>query len=82
MLLSSTKSDLSTAIESDDGGDHESQPAGPSATRLSHFSRNYRRRVIDESSSDDEQSASNSFLETSSIQRPAEGLEVEYSFYC
>lgn len=78
MLLSSIKSDLSTALESDDS-DHESQPAGPSVTRLSHFSRNYRRRVIDESSSDDEELAINRLMvpESTSTQRPAEVLEVK-----
>lgn len=52
----SVQSNLPPIIDSDDMySDHETQPAGPSAVRLSHLSRNYRRRYISESSSDDEE---------------------------
>lgn len=66
--------DLSNTIDSD--SDH----AGPSVTRLSHFSRNYRRRIIDESSSDDEEPINRSMERASSLRRPAEAVDVNYCF--
>lgn len=75
--MSSTKSG-SFIDDSDDLSDRESQPAGPSVTRLSHFTRNYRRRIVDESSSDDEELINGNMERTSSTQRPAETVDVNY----
>lgn len=66
--------------------DHATQPAGPSAMRLSHSSRNYRRRYISESSSDDDELRTNRNLEVESsdhsmAQRP-EAIEVMYCAEC
>lgn len=60
--------------------DHETQSAGPSAVRLSHLSRNYRRRNISDSSSDEEELRTSRNLgvdsELSSSPRAPEAIDV------